>query len=182
MMARLKELYDKEIAPALLQELGYKNPMQAPRLEKVVINMGVGEALADKNALEHALNDLQLISGQKPALTRARKSVAGFKLRAGWAVGCKVTLRRQRMYEFFDRLVNVAIPRVRDFRGISPRSMDRAGNCSIGIAEQIIFPEIDYDKTDKLRGMDISIVIRALKKEDAYALLRAFKFPFRETH
>lgn len=178
-MSRMLDMYRKEIAPALRERFAYKSVMQVPRLTSISLNMGVGEAVGDKEALNHAMNDMALISGQRPVRTNARKSVAGFKIRAGWPIGCKVTLRGRRMYEFLDRLINVAIPRMRDFRGISPNSFDRRGNFSMGITEQIIFPEIDYDKTDKLRGMNIVIITTAKNDEEARALLSGFRMPFR---
>jgi len=162
-----------------MERFGYRSPMQVPRIDKIVINMGVGEAVTDRKVLDSAMDDLARISGQKPVLTRARKSVAGFKIREGWPIGCKVTLRRQRMYEFLDRLINVAIPRIRDFRGLSPRAMDGRGNYSIGIREQIIFPEINYDKIDAMRGMDITISTTARTDDEGRALLDGFSFPFR---
>ena len=165
--------------PQLREQFGYRNIMEIPRLVKVTLNMGLGEAVGDKKVLEHAQNDMALIAGQKPIVTRARKSIAGFKIRQGWPIGCKVTLRRQRMYEFLDRLINVAIPRIRDFRGLSPRSFDGRGNYSLGVREQIIFPEIDYDRIDALRGMDITITTSAYTDEEGRALLAAFNFPFR---
>lgn len=177
---RLGEIYRKEVVPALREEFGYKSVMEVPRLSKVVLNMGVGEAAGNKDAIENAVKDLALIAGQKPLVTHVRKSVAGFKIRNGWPIGCKVTLRRARMYEFLERLVNVAIPRIRDFRGISPRSFDRRGNFAMGIAEQIVFPEIDYDKTDKLRGLDVVVVTTANSDKEAHALLKRLNFPFRE--
>ena len=160
-MARLKEVYQKEIAPKLQKELGLDNVMEVPRITKVTLNMGVGEAIGDKKALENAVADLTLISGQKPVINNARKSIAGFKVRQGWPVGTKVTLRRERMYEFLERLISVAIPRIRDFRGISPKQFDGRGNFSMGVNEQIIFPEIDYEKIDKLRGLDITVTTSA---------------------
>jgi len=178
-MARLKQVYDKEIVPALKAELGIANPMAIPRITKITLNMGVGEASGDKKILENAVRDLEAISGQKAVVTRSRKSIAGFKIREGWPIGCKVTLRGERMYEFLDRLVSLAIPRVRDFRGISPKSFDGRGNFSMGVSEQIIFPEIDYDKVDKIRGMDITITTTARSDNEGRALLRAFKFPFK---
>ena len=177
MTARLKDLYQRELVGKLVEELGCPNSMAVPRLVKIVLNMGVGEAVDDKKILEHAQSDLTLISGQKPLVTMARKSVAGFKIRAGWPIGCKVTLRRERMYEFLDRLINMALPRVRDFRGFSTKSADNWGNFSLGIREQIVFPEIDYDKTDRLRGMDVTIVTTARNKTEVCALLSAFGFP-----
>ena len=178
-MARLKELYNKELAPKLKQELGLANVMEVPRITKITINMGVGEAVGDKKVLENAVNDLVKISGQKVVVTNARKSIAGFKIRDGWPIGCKVTLRKDRMYEFLDRLITVAIPRIRDFRGISPKQFDGRGNFSMGVTEQIIFPEIDYDKVDKLRGLDICITTTARTDEEGRALLKAFYFPFK---
>ncbi len=178
-MARLEEIYKREIAPKLKQELGLKNVMEVPRITKITLNMGVGEALADKKILEHAVNDMTLISGQKPVITLARKSIAAFKVREGWPIGCKVTLRSDRMYEFLDRLINVAIPRIRDFRGISAKSFDGRGNFAMGVTEQIIFPEIDYDKIDAVRGMDITITTTARTNEEGRALLKAFNFPFK---
>ncbi len=178
-MARLKDLYSKEIAPKLKQELGLANVMEVPRITKITLNMGVGEAVGDKKVLENAVNDLIKISGQKAVVTNARKSIAGFKIRDGWPIGCKVTLRQERMYEFLDRLISIAIPRIRDFRGISPKQFDGRGNFSMGVTEQIIFPEIDYDKVDKLRGLDICITTTARTDEEGRALLKAFNFPFK---
>jgi len=178
-MARLKEVYNKEIAPELKKELGLANVMEVPRILKVTLNMGVGEALGDKKALENAVADLTLISGQKPVVNNARKSIAGFKVRQGWPIGTKVTLRRERMYEFLERLISVAIPRIRDFRGISPKQFDGRGNFSMGVSEQIIFPEIDYEKIDKLRGLDITITTSARNDDEGRALLRAFNFPLK---
>ena len=178
-MSRLQELYTKELAPRLREELGLANVMEVPRITKVTLNMGVGEAVADKKILENAVADLTKIAGQKPVVTRARTSIAGFKIRDGWPVGCKVTLRRERMYDFLERLITIAIPRIRDFRGISNRSFDGQGNFAMGIAEQIIFPEIDYDKIDKLRGMDIVITTTARTDDEGRALMRAFKFPLK---
>jgi large subunit ribosomal protein L5 len=178
-MARLEKYYQEVVVPKLIAQFGYKNPMQVPRLVKVTLNMGVGEAVADKKVIEHAVGDMQKIAGQKPQVTFARKSVAGFKIRQGWPIGCKVTLRRDRMYEFVDRLVTIALPRVRDFRGISGRSFDGKGNYSMGVKEQIIFPEIDYDKVDALRGMDVTVTTTARTDEEGRALLAAFNFPFR---
>ncbi len=178
-MARLKEYYRDTVVKELMERFGYKSVMQVPRISKITVNMGVGEAVADKKVLEHAMNDMARIVGQKPIVTRARKSVAGFKIREGWPIGCKVTLRRERMYEFLDRLINIAIPRIRDFRGLSARSFDGSGNYSMGVKEQIIFPEIDYDKIDAIRGMDITITTTARTDEEARALLEAFKFPLR---
>lgn len=178
-MARLKEIYENEIMPALKAELGLNNPMQIPRITKITLNMGVGEASGDKKILEHAVRDMEAISGQKAVVTRSRKSIAGFKIREGWPIGCKVTLRGERMYEFLDRLVSLAIPRIRDFRGISPKSFDGRGNFAMGVSEQIIFPEIDYDKVDKIRGLDITITTTARSDNEGRALLRAFKFPLK---
>lgn len=178
-MARLKDLYTKDIAPKLKQELGLANVMEVPRITKITLNMGVGEAVGDKKVLENAVNDLIKISGQKAVVTNARKSIAGFKIRDGWPIGCKVTLRQDRMYEFLDRLISIAIPRIRDFRGISPKQFDGRGNFSMGVTEQIIFPEIDYDKVDKLRGLDICITTTARTDEEGRALLKAFNFPFK---
>jgi large subunit ribosomal protein L5 len=177
--ARLKDVYRKEIAPALTAQFGYKSPMQVPRISKIVLNMGVGEATADKKILENAVGDMAKISGQKPVVTKARKAIAGFKIREGYPIGCMVTLRQERMYEFLDRLVTVALPRVRDFRGVSGRGFDGRGNYNMGIKEQIIFPEIEYDKIDTIRGMNISITTTAKTDAEAKALLAAFKFPFR---
>ena len=176
-MARLKEIYNKEVVPALVKQFGYKSTMQVPRIEKIVLNMGVGEAIADKKILENAVADMQKISGQKPVITKAKKSIAVWKIRTGYPIGCMVTLRQERMYEFFDRLVSIALPRVRDFRGVSGRSFDGRGNFNMGVKEQIIFPEIEYDKIDSIRGMNITIATTA--KTDAKALLAAFKFPFK---
>ena len=178
-MARLREVYNKEIAPGLKKELGLANVMEVPRILKVTLNMGVGEALGDKKALENAVADLTLISGQKPVVNNARKSIAGFKVRQGWPIGTKVTLRRERMYDFLERLISVAIPRIRDFRGISPKQFDGRGNFSMGVSEQIIFPEIDYEKIDKLRGLDITITTSARNDDEGRALLRAFNFPLK---
>jgi large subunit ribosomal protein L5 len=178
-MARLKEIYNKEIAPALTKQFGYKTPMQVPRITKITLNMGVGEATGDKKILDNAVGDMQKIAGQKPVITKARKAIAGFKIREGYPIGCMVTLRQEKMYEFLDRFVTVALPRVRDFRGISGRAFDGRGNYNIGIKEQIIFPEIEYDKVDSLRGMNISITTTAKTDAEARALLAAFRFPFR---
>ena len=177
-MARLKGIYEKEIVAKLKEEFGYTNCMQVPRVVKVVLNMGVGEAVADKNAMNGAVQDMTAISGQKAVITRAKKSIAGFKVRQGMPVGCRVTLRRDRMYEFLDRLINVALPRVRDFRGVSGKAFDGRGNYALGLNEQIIFPEIDYDKVDAVRGMDIVIVTSAKTDREAKALLRGFRVPF----
>ena len=178
-MARLKEVYKKEIVPALTKQFGYKSDMQVPRLKKIVLNMGVGEAVADKKILENAVGDMQKISGQKPVVTKAKKSIAIWKIRTGYPVGCMVTLRQERMYEFLDRLVSIALPRVRDFRGVSGRSFDGRGNFNMGVKEQIIFPEIEYDKIDAIRGMNITIATTAKSDAEAKALLAAFKFPFK---
>jgi len=179
MTTRLEKIYKEEVVPKLMEKFGYKNPMQVPRLTKITLNMGVGEAVGNKKILENAVGDMTKIGGQKPIVTNARVSVASFKIRDGWPIGCKVTLRRARMYEFFDRLVNVALPRVRDFRGMSCRSFDGRGNYNMGVKEQIIFPEIDYDQVDAMRGMDIAITTTAKTNEEARALLEAFSFPFR---
>jgi large subunit ribosomal protein L5 len=178
-MARLKEIYNKEIAPALTKQFGYKSPMQVPRITKITLNMGVGEAIGDKKILDNAVGDMQKIAGQKPVVTKARKAIAGFKIREGYPIGCMVTLRQNRMYEFLDRFVTIALPRVRDFRGISGRAFDGRGNYNIGIKEQIIFPEIEYDKIDAVRGMNISITTTAKTDAEARALLAAFRFPFK---
>ena len=178
-MARLKDTYRKEIVPALVKQFGYASVMQVPRLEKIVLNMGVGEATGDKKLLENAVADMQKIAGQKPVVTNARRSIANFKVRAGFPVGCMVTLRGARMYEFLDRLVNIAMPRIRDFRGVSNRAFDGRGNYSLGFKEQIIFPEIEYDKIDVLRGMNIAITTTAKTDDEARSLLAAFRFPFK---
>lgn len=178
-VARLQEKYQNELVSNIQQTLGLKNRMQVPKITKITVNMGVGEAIADKKVLENARGDLEKITGQRPVTTAARKSVAGFKIRDGMKIGCKVTLRRERMYEFLDRLVNIAIPRVRDFRGLNPKSFDRQGNYSMGVSEQIIFPEINYDEVDALRGMDITITTTARNPEEGRALLAAFNFPFK---
>jgi large subunit ribosomal protein L5 len=178
-MARLKDIYTKEIAPALMKQFGYKSPMEVPRITKIVLNMGVGEAIGDKKILDNAVGDMQKIAGQKPVVTKARKAIAGFKIREGYPIGCMVTLRQNRMYEFLDRFVTIALPRVRDFRGISSRAFDGRGNYNIGIKEQIIFPEIEYDKIDAVRGMNISIATTAKTDAEARALLGAFRFPFK---
>ncbi len=178
-MARLKKQFDEVIEPALREQLGLRSRMQTPRLTKITLNMGLGEAVANKNVLKTAGEDLERISGQKPVITKAKKSEAAFKIRQGWQVGAKVTLRRERMYEFFDRLINVAIPRIRDFRGLPERSFDGRGNYSFGIKEQIVFPEIDYDNVDALRGLDVCITTTARDDAQALALLRAFQFPVR---
>ncbi len=178
-MARLREVYLKDVVPALQQQFGYKSVMEVPRIEKITLNMGVGEAVADKKVMEFAVGDMRKIAGQKPVVTKSRKSIAGFKIREDYPVGCKVTLRRERMYEFLDRLITVAIPRIRDFRGIPAKSFDGRGNYNMGVREQIIFPEIEYDKIDALRGMNITITTTAKTDEEARALLAAFKFPFK---
>jgi large subunit ribosomal protein L5 len=178
-MARLKEYYREKIVTQLTEQFGYKSVMEVPKIEKITLNMGVGEAVADKKVMDFAVGDLQKIAGQKPVVTKARKSIAGFKIREGYPVGCKVTLRNVRMYEFLDRLVSIAIPRIRDFRGISAKSFDGRGNFNMGVKEQIIFPEIEYDKIDALRGMNITITTTAKTDEEARALLAAFKFPFK---
>lgn len=178
-MARLQAKYNEEIKAQLKEELKLDNVMQIPKITKITINMGVGEAVGDKKVLENAMADLEKIAGQKPVVTLARKSIAGFKIREGWPIGCKVTLRQDRMYEFLDRLVAIAIPRIRDFRGISPKQFDGRGNFSMGVSEQIIFPEIDYDKVDKLRGLDICISTTARNNDEGRALLKAFNFPFK---
>jgi len=178
-MARLQDIYQEKVVKQLTEQFGYGSAMQVPRITKITINMGVGEAVGDKKVIEHAVSDLEKIAGQKPVVTKARKSVATFKIREGWPIGCKVTLRRERMYEFLDRLINVAIPRIRDFRGVSGRAFDGRGNYTMGVREQIIFPEIDYDKIDALRGMDITITTTAKSDEEGRALLAAFNFPFR---
>jgi large subunit ribosomal protein L5 len=179
-MARLQDHYRDTVVKQLMDRFGYRSVMQVPCIAKITLNMGVGEAVADKRVLDHAVNDMTKISGQKPVVTRARKSIAGFKIRTGWPIGCKVTLRGERMYEFLDRLISVAIPRVRDFRGMSARAFDGRGNYSLGVREQIIFPEIDYDKIDKIRGLDIVITTTARTDEEGLALLQAFNFPFRQ--
>lgn len=179
-MSRLQEYYKETVVPQLQEKFSYRNLMEVPRLTKITLNMGVGEAVADKKVMDRAVGDMTAIAGQKPIVTNARKSVASFKIRDGWPVGCKVTLRRERMYEFMDRLVNVAIPRIRDFRGLNRRSFDGNGNYSMGIKEQIMFPEIDYDQIDMIRGMDITITTNAKSDEEALALLQAFNFPFRD--
>lgn len=178
-MAQLRDFYKKEVMPLLTQQFGYDNPMRVPKVTKVVLNMGLGEAVTDKKVLEAATGDLSMIAGQKVVVTKARKSIAGFKIREGWPVGCKVTLRGERMYEFLERLVSIAIPRIRDFRGLSPKAFDGRGNFAMGVTEQIIFPEIDYDKIDALRGLDITITTSAENDEEGRALLTALRFPFR---
>jgi large subunit ribosomal protein L5 len=178
-MARLQDLYKEKIVPELMEKFGYQSIMQVPRIEKITLNMGVGEATGDKKIMEFAVGDMEKIAGQKVVVTKARKSVAGFKIREGWPIGCKVTLRKERMYEFLDRLINIAIPRVRDFRGLNAKAFDGSGNYNMGVKEQIIFPEIEYDKVDALRGMDISITTSAANDEEGRALLAAFNFPFK---
>ena len=178
-MSRLQETYKKEIVPALQKKLGLKSVMEVPAITKITINMGVGEAMSDKKLIDHAVSDMIKLAGQKPVVTLARKSVAAFKVREGWPIGCKVTLRRERMYEFFDRLVSIAIPRIRDFRGLPAKSFDGRGNYTMGVKEQIIFPEIDYDKIDRIRGMDIVITTSAKTDDEGRALLQAFNFPIR---
>ena len=178
-MARLYDYYKKNVTEELMKKFGYKSVMEVPRIMKITLNMGVGEAVADKKVMDHAVSDMQKIAGQKPVVTKSKKSIAGFKIRENYPVGCKVTLRRERMYEFLDRLVTVAIPRIRDFRGVSGKSFDGRGNYNMGIKEQIIFPEIEYDKIDALRGMNITITTTAMTDEEAKALLLAFKFPLK---
>ena len=178
-MARLREFYIETVVPALMSQFGYKSIMEVPRIEKITLNMGVGEAVVDKKVMEHAVSDLEKIAGQKPVVTLARKSIAGFKIRDDYPVGCKVTLRKERMFEFLDRLISVALPRVRDFRGVNGKSFDGQGNYNMGIREQIIFPEIEYDKIDTLRGLNITITTTAKTDEEARALLSLFKFPFK---
>ena len=179
-MSRLKEFYRDTVVKQLTEQFGYKSVMEVPRITKITLNMGVGEALTDKKVLENAVADMEKISGQKAVVTKAKKSIAGFKLREGWPVGCKVTLRSERMYDFLDRLVTISIPRIRDFRGLNPKSFDGRGNYSMGIKEQIMFPEIDYDKVDKIRGMDITITTTANTDEEGKALLTAFSFPLKK--
>ena len=178
-MVRLQEYYKDTVVGQLTEQFTYETPMRVPRITKITLNMGLGEAIADKKVIEHGLADMTKIAGQKPVVTKARKSVANFKVREDWPIGCKVTLRRERMYEFLDRLISIAIPRIRDFRGLSPKSFDGRGNYSLGVKEQIIFPEIDYDKIDALRGLDITITTSARTDEEARALLVAFNFPLR---
>jgi large subunit ribosomal protein L5 len=178
-MARLQDHYKEKVIPQLVEKFGYKSVMQVPRIEKITLNMGVGEAVGDKKNMQFAVDDMQAIAGQKAIITKARKSVAGFKIRDGWPIGCKVTLRRERMYEFLDRLINIAMPRIRDFRGVSGKSFDGRGNYSMGVKEQIIFPEVEYDKVDALRGMDITITTSAKSDEEGRALLDGFNFPFK---
>ncbi len=176
---QLQERYEAEIRPKLMREFGYASPMQAPGLEKVTLNMGVGDAVGDRKVMDSAVADLSLIAGQRPIVTRARRSEAGFKIREGWPIGCKVTLRRARMYEFVERLIGIAIPRMRDFRGLNSRAFDGRGNFSMGIGEQIVFPEIDYDSIDRIRGLDITVTTTASTDQEGLALLRGFRFPFR---
>jgi large subunit ribosomal protein L5 len=178
-MARLKETYRNDVVPALVKQFGYKSVMEVPRIEKIVLNMGVGEATSDKKLLDNAIGDMQKVSGQKPVVTKARKAIAGFKIREGYPIGCMVTLRHDRMFEFLDRLISVALPRVRDFRGVSGKGFDGRGNYNMGVKEQIIFPEIEYDKIDALRGMNITITTSAKTDAECKALLAAFKFPFK---
>jgi large subunit ribosomal protein L5 len=179
-MSRLQTLYKETLAPQLMEKLALENVMEVPKITKITLNMGVGEAVGDKKVMERAVGDMTAIAGQKPIVNLARKSVASFKIRDGWPVGCKVTLRRERMYEFLDRLVNISIPRIRDFRGLNRKSFDGRGNFSMGVKEQIMFPEIDFDKIDAIRGMDITITTTAKSDDEALALLKAFNFPFRE--
>jgi len=178
-MARLQEYYKETVVKKLQDEFSYKSAMEVPRITKITLNMGVGDAVADKKVIEHAVSDMTKISGQKPIIRNARKSIAGFKIRDGWPIGCKVTLRREKMYEFLDRLISIAIPRIRDFRGLNPKSFDGRGNYSMGVREQIIFPEIDYDKIDKLRGLDITFTTTAKTDEEGRALLAAFNLPLK---
>ncbi|WMS89064.1 50S ribosomal protein L5 [Pleionea litopenaei] len=178
-MAKLHDLYKDNVVKQLQEKFDYKSVMQVPRITKITLNMGLGEAVGDKKVIEHAMSDMTAISGQKPVVTRARKSVAGFKIREGYPIGCKVTLRGEKMWEFFERLISIAIPRIRDFRGLNPKSFDGRGNYSLGIKEQIVFPEIDYDKVDKVRGLDITITTTAESNEEARALLDAFNFPLK---
>ncbi|KTD19995.1 50S ribosomal protein L5 [Legionella israelensis] len=179
-MVRLKEYYKTNVVDMMMKRFGYSSVMEVPKISKITLNMGVGEAVGDKKVLNHALEDMTKIAGQKPIITKARKSIAGFKIREGWPIGCKVTLRSDRMYEFLDRLISVALPRVRDFRGLNPKSFDGTGNYSMGIQEQIVFPEIDFDKTDTIRGMDICITTTAKTNEEAKALLEAFDLPLKD--
>lgn len=179
-MARLSQFYKEKVVPKLQQQFGYASVMQVPKIQKITLNMGVGEAINNKKIIDSAVGDLELISGQKPVVTMSRKSIAAFKVREGWPIGCKVTLRKDKMYEFFDRLISLALPRIRDFRGLSSRAFDGQGNYSLGIREQIVFPEIDYDKIDALRGLDITITTSARTDAEGRALLEAFKFPLRK--
>ena len=178
-MARLQQVYKEKVVPELLKEFAYKNVMQVPRIKKITLNMGVGEAVADKKQIENAARDMTAIAGQKPVVTKSRKSIAGFKIRDGWPIGCKVTLRGEHMWEFLDRLIAISIPRIRDFRGMNGKSFDGRGNYSMGVREQIMFPEIDHDKVDAIRGLDITITTSAETDEEGKALLKAFSFPFR---
>lgn len=180
MPARLKQFYQDEVVKSLMQKFNYKSVMQVPRLSKITLNMGVGDAVSDKKVIEHAQADLARIVGQKPLVTKAKQSIAGFKIREGWPIGCKVTLRGDRMYEFLDRLINIAMPRIRDFRGVSAKAFDGTGNYTLGIREQIVFPEIEYDKIDKIRGLDVCITMTATTDAEGRALLAAFRFPFRD--
>ena len=179
-MTRLQDHYKEQVVPQLMEKFGYSTVMQVPRIEKITLNMGVGEAVGDKKVMEFAVGDMEKIAGQKAIVNKAKKSVAGFKIREGWPIGCKVTLRRERMFEFLDRLINIAIPRIRDFRGVSAKSFDGRGNYSMGVKEQIMFPEIDFDQVDAIRGMDITITTTAKNDEEALALLQAFNFPFKD--
>lgn len=179
-MARLKAFYDKEVVEMMMKKFGYKSVMEVPKITKITLNMGVGEAVGDKKVMNHAVEDMSRIAGQKPVVTKAKKSLAGFKIREAWPIGCKVTLRRQRMYEFLDRLVTITLPRVRDFRGLNTKSFDGTGNYSLGIQEQIVFPEIDFDKIDTIRGLDICITTSAKTNEEAKALLEAFNLPLKD--
>lgn len=179
-MSRLAEYYKSSVIPEMVKQFGYKSVMEVPKITKITLNMGVGEAVADKKVIQHAVDDMAKISGQQPIVTKARKSIAGFKIRDGWPIGCKVTLRRNKMYDFLDRLVSIALPRERDFRGLNPKSFDGRGNYSMGIKEQIIFPEIDYDKIDAIRGMDITFTTNAKTNEEAKALLLAFNLPLKK--
>lgn len=180
MAVRLKQHYNDVVVKTLMEKFNYHSVMQVPRILKITLNMGVGEAVADKKVIDHAVNDLTIIAGQKPIVTKARNSIAGFKIREGWPIGCKVTLRGARMYEFLDRLINIAIPRIRDFRGFSAKAFDGTGNYTLGIKEQIVFPEIDYDKIDKIRGLDITITMSAKDNAEGRALLASFQFPFKD--
>ena len=179
-MARLKEYYKSDIVGMMMKKFGYKSVMEVPRILKITLNMGVGEAVGDKKVMNHAVEDMTLIAGQKPVVTKAKKSLAGFKIREGWPIGCKVTLRQKRMYEFLDRLITITLPRVRDFRGLNPKSFDGTGNYSMGLSEQIVFPEIDFDKTDGIRGLDICITTSAKTNAEAKALLEAFNLPLKD--
>lgn len=179
-MPRFKDIYNTDIVPNLMKQFGYKSIMEVPRILKITINMGVGEAVADKKEMNYAVDDMTLISGQKPVVTKARKSLAGFKIREGWPIGCKVTLRKKRMYEFLDRLISIALPRVRDFRGLNPKSFDGTGNYSMGLSEQIVFPEIDFDKSNGIRGLDICITTSAKTNAEAKALLEGFNLPLKD--